>query len=198
MTEEEKKEKRREANKRYRLKNKEKIKETRKEYCKNNLDKVREQNNLKSKKYAKNNPEKIKFRNIKYIKNNPEQIKKWKKSYYIKNIDKHITWRRNYYTNNKNKFLLNSKKRKALKLNQLHPNRNDLLIKTFYELSTRLTKCTGIIHHVDHIIPISCGGWHHESNLQVIPATLNLSKGDNIHFTHPLLKTYKDVPDFLN
>ena len=53
-------------------------------------------------------------------------------------------------------------------------------ILEFYKEAERKTKETGVIHHVDHIIPISKGGLHHESNLQVLTQFENLSKGNKI------------------
>ncbi|AIQ95771.1 HNH endonuclease signature motif containing protein [Prochlorococcus sp. MIT 0604] len=47
-----------------------------------------------------------------------------------------------------------------------------------YEEAKRLSKETGIEHHVDHIKPVSKGGTNHPSNLQILTAKENLSKGD--------------------
>jgi 5-methylcytosine-specific restriction endonuclease McrA len=53
-------------------------------------------------------------------------------------------------------------------------------IRSFYVLSKDLFRKTGVLHHVDHIIPLSKGGIHHSSNLQVIPAAQNLKKGSKL------------------
>ncbi len=50
------------------------------------------------------------------------------------------------------------------------------LIKHFYDWSVRLENKLGIEFHVDHILPLSLGGLHHPSNLQVVPARWNLRK----------------------
>lgn len=46
-----------------------------------------------------------------------------------------------------------------------------------YAMRDRLTACTGIRWHVDHITPLAKGGAHHESNLRVITWRANLRKG---------------------
>lgn len=47
----------------------------------------------------------------------------------------------------------------------------------FYEEAKRLTLDTGTKHEVDHIIPVSKGGLHHQDNLQVLPWLENRIKG---------------------
>jgi len=55
-----------------------------------------------------------------------------------------------------------------------------LLIQEIYIKCKLISESTGIEHHVDHIIPISKGGLHHPSNLQILTAFENLSKGAKI------------------
>lgn len=50
-------------------------------------------------------------------------------------------------------------------------------IATIYAKSRKLTKETGIQHHVDHIKPLAAGGRHHPDNLQILTADQNLKKG---------------------
>ncbi len=40
-----------------------------------------------------------------------------------------------------------------------------------------MTSETGIPHEVDHIIPISKGGLHHQDNLQILTQQENRKKG---------------------
>ena len=49
----------------------------------------------------------------------------------------------------------------------------------FYAESRRLTRETGIQHHVDHIVPLAKGGLHCQTNLQVLTASENIAKGDS-------------------
>ena len=55
------------------------------------------------------------------------------------------------------------------------------LCMPFYAEARRLTLETGILHHVDHIIPINKGGLHCQTNLQVLTAAENLKKGDKLN-----------------
>lgn len=53
-------------------------------------------------------------------------------------------------------------------------------INEIYCKSKRMTEETGIPHEVDHIIPISRGGKHHEDNLQIITMSENRKKHSKI------------------
>tara|TARA_R110000787_G_C13344760_1_gene438539 strand:+ start:43 stop:504 length:462 start_codon:yes stop_codon:yes gene_type:complete len=52
------------------------------------------------------------------------------------------------------------------------------LCRPVYAEARRLTKETGILHHVDHIKPLNKGGLHCQTNIQVLTATENQVKGD--------------------
>ena len=132
-----------------------------------------------------------------YRLNNRESILVGKKRYYEKNIDKckakqklwatknHNKINNNYkkwYNNNKHKALAQTRiaqarKRKAIP--KWITKDDKWLIEQAYTLSALRTKMFGFKWHVDHIIPLSnklvCG-LHVIQNLQVIPATENLSK----------------------
>lgn len=56
---------------------------------------------------------------------------------------------------------------------------------TIYEISQRVSRCTGVKFHVDHVTPITKDGLHHPSNLQVLPATINLRKFNKLDFRYP-------------
>lgn len=74
--------------------------------------------------------------------------------------------------------LYQAQKRKAL---PKWADRNAM--RAIYAEARRLTKETGVEHHVDHIIPINSPvvcGLHVEANLQVIPAVENARKGNRL------------------
>lgn len=56
------------------------------------------------------------------------------------------------------------------------------IMNNIYEACRRITKCTGILFHVDHIRPLSKGGGHVASNLQILPAKINIRKAAKLVF----------------
>jgi hypothetical protein len=54
------------------------------------------------------------------------------------------------------------------------------IVNVIYETSIRISNCIGIKFHVDHVIPLSKGGKHIPSNLQILPAIINLKKANKL------------------
>jgi hypothetical protein len=130
------------------------------------------------KKYNQNNKELLRA----YYHKNKSIFLKNSKKYYIKNREKHLEYMKQYRKNNKGRINSLNIRNKKNRKKSLHPQRNEKIIKVFYDMSNRLSKCLGIKFNVDHIFPISKGGWHHEENLQVITEVLNKKKSAKTDF----------------
>ena len=165
-----------------------------KAYNKANPDKIK----AYRKAYNKANSDKIKADQKAYNKANSDKFKAYHKAYKQSNSDKFKAYKKAYdkaykQTNSDQINALNSKRR-ALKLNQTHPDCDNIQVKRFYRVCSFLSKYTGTKYHVDHILPISKGGPHHHDNLQIITQTLNNQKKDNTNFEHPDLKHWTELP----
>lgn len=73
-------------------------------------------------------------------------------------------------------------KRRALRRKQTPPltATEQRRIVEIYAQCGQLSQSTGVLHHVDHRIPLSKGGAHHPDNLQILTASDNLKKGNRL------------------
>jgi len=97
------------------------------------------------------------------------------------NKDKKRDYYKKYYKNNRHKEIERSRNKQLTRENRTPSWAEDSKIKTVYEEAQYLTKSTGIVHHVDHIIPLQgkfVSGLHVHENLQVLPADENISKSN--------------------
>lgn len=148
--------------------------------------------------YQKANPAKVKVWNDKWFKDNKEKrmdsIRKYCKQYPERRAKSRAGW------NNKNKERIarvcaawakaNREKcsaywaaYKASKLRAIPGWADVKAIKEIYAEATRLTKQTGILHHVDHCVPLKSAivqGLHCEANLQILTASKNTVKSNKI------------------
>lgn len=136
-----------------------------------------------------------------YTKHDTEIIEKHRVIGYAKKIEykeKAIDWQKEYYKKNKIKIDAKNKKfatenkpvirailarRRAAKLKQTAKWANFKVIKSIYAECDLKSKETGILHHVDHIIPLQgkfVSGLHVEYNLRIIPAKDNLQKHNKL------------------
>jgi hypothetical protein len=116
---------------------------------------------------------------------NPEKASESKQKWRKENTETHNSINREWFANNKDKRAAYQGKRKAAQLQRTPKwlTESDLrMIEAKYSLAAMLTRKTGVIHHVDHIIPLQgkkVSGLHVFSNLRVIPGTDNVKKSNS-------------------
>lgn len=115
---------------------------------------------------------------------NPAKVKAYDAKAYAANPTRCHKRVAEYYTRNPAKKVALVSRRRALK-QWACPNWVDHTeLESVYETCKRLVAANGLAYHVDHIIPLSgknvCG-LHVPWNLQIIPATENLRKGNRFN-----------------
>lgn len=157
---------------------------------------------LKKPQYDKNhykrNSKKIKENVKKWCGENKEHCKQYRQQYYLDNIDylreksrkyslerDYKEYLKKYRQDNKEalrpKDLAHTRKRQAAKLNATPLWYEHEEIKLLYEESARITKESGIVMNVDHVVPLQgklVSGLHCIANLQIITAEENMKKGN--------------------
>jgi hypothetical protein len=158
----------------------------------------------KMKEYKTCNPEKIRSLNKRYREENRDKCLETSRVYRETNGDKKREGQRLHYQRNRQQVLEANKqwklrnpdkkaaanaKRRAAKKNACVSWADEEKIISFYTCAQHLTKTTGVVHDVDHIVPlindIVCG-LHNEFNLDVLTKSQNSSKGNRV---------WPDMPD---
>ena len=119
-----------------------------------------------------------------YYEAHREAILKEKAEYYQEKREHILSYKKTYNRLNRDNRNLIESKRYASKKNRTPPwltKAQEIEIKSFYWLAQDLNKVTEGNYHVDHIIPLQgdgvCG-LHVPWNLQVLPADINIAKGN--------------------
>jgi hypothetical protein len=137
-------------------------------WYRNNTERHREY----SKKYTTENRGAILERTKKWAAANRELVRSIKKQWKLRNPEAAAEYKNR--RRSREGVAQTSKEQKAI-------------MRCVYKTMKRVSDCTGVPFHVDHIVPISRGGLHAPSNLQVIPAKWNLVKTNKLNVEIPIL-----------
>jgi len=134
-------------------------------------EKFKETRKITHEKYRKRNRERL-------LPINRARRKKWR----TENPELAKVIQDKWIQNNKHRFVAyNSKQRARRKSQTIALDIEErLIINEIYMARKRISNCTGIQFHVDHIYPLSKGGFHKLSNLQLLPARINIRKGNKL------------------
>jgi hypothetical protein len=135
--------------------------------------------------YRLNNLDKELARDKIYKQQNKESISISRKIRYDNNRETEIKKARDWQRLNSDKVNNTQAKRRASKIKATPKwlTANDFLkIADFYNKAKQLEQDTGIKHHVDHIVPLkgtTVCGLHVPWNLQILTASINISKSNS-------------------
>lgn len=148
----------------------------------NEANKAKHRANMRA--YAARNPEKRRAVVAAWRKANPDKVKVLHASWRAANPEKYLNISRTWKPRNPAHRRAKAAERRAVKLQRTPTwlTETDLsAIKAIYAQAVEKTRATGVCWHVDHIVPLlgeNVSGLHVPWNLQVIPGSENMRKGN--------------------
>lgn len=113
---------------------------------------------------------------------NPERDRAYKKKSWYKHHEKNLERKRVYRKKTPELQLVFVRNRQTRQKNAMPDWANIEAIKAIYRQSGWASRISGVKHHVDHYYPLKSDivcGLHNEFNLRIVPAYVNLSKGNS-------------------
>lgn len=114
---------------------------------------------------------------------NSERSRQSTKAWWAANPKKNVAKVRNWQRNNPDKVAAQKARRRAQRIKACPPWISPDAFQDIYKECRRLSRESGQLYHVDHIIPLKgkevCG-LHVPWNLRIIPAVENLRKGTKV------------------
>lgn len=144
----------------------------------------RERARVYRQRWEKRNPEAKARHHKKWRESHPEQVKEISKRNHQRSYKRNPEYYAEKTANRRRNF-----KRIPLTLNERRK------IQELMRQARLFSKLTGVPHEVDHIWPISRGGWHHPSNMRVTTKEENRRKGSKLPTLEEMLRntTSKDT-----
>ena len=174
----------------------------------------RAKNKAKSAAYRKANAEKRRLQHAAWVAENRDRARELHREWSSKNRDKTRLKCKLWYENNREyarQSMAGYEKANRSKVNAIWARKRaaranatpDWLtlehhrqIEAVYAEAQRLSRETGIAHHVDHIVPLQGSaicGLHVPWNLRAIPAVENLKKHNKVPLAAEVIATVKDI-----
>lgn len=132
-----------------------------------------------SKEYRVNNKESLSAAARIYREANKEKLSEAKRRCYQANPEKYKTRIKANYAADPEASITRERLKATLRKEATPSWANIEAIKSMYRLSRKISLETGVLHHVDHVIPLQSEfvcGLHVQNNLSIIPATENWKK----------------------
>jgi hypothetical protein len=158
------------------------VRQRRASYVANNKEKVAEADAA----YKKRNRAKYNEINRRQYERYRDAVLARQREYYQRVKERKAKYARQYFEANRADYTRRVAKRRAV-ARQAEPLwANAALIKLLYATRQYLTEQTGELWHIDHVVPLqgrNVCGLHVHFNLRVVPAKVNLAKGNKFPIT---------------